>query len=129
MEGMHCYQPAGCSTAGFDLPVYEYSHDDGCSVTGGYVAREAFSDIAGVYVFSDYCSGTIWGLRQGDTGRWVRGTLGEAEGLVTTFGQGEDGALYVAVERESWRVYRVSAGRALPELPFSVVLPGLAAGF
>jgi glucose/arabinose dehydrogenase len=36
MEGMHCFRPAsGCATAGFEAPVFEYSHSDGCSITGG----------------------------------------------------------------------------------------------
>jgi glucose/arabinose dehydrogenase len=44
MEGRHCYRPSsGCSTAGKILPVVEYSHSQGCSVTGGYVYRGARS--------------------------------------------------------------------------------------
>ena len=37
-EGAHCYPPgASCSFTGFTLPVTEYDHSQGCSVTGGYV--------------------------------------------------------------------------------------------
>ena len=127
MEGNHCFFPPNCSPQGFDVPVHEYSHEEGCSVTGGYVARQEGSALEGVYVFSDYCTGAVWGLRRDAEGRWARGTLGQAGGLVTTFGEGEDGALYVAVNDGEWRVYRIDAGRELPELPFSVVFPGLAA--
>lgn len=66
MEGSHCYRPAkDCPQAGLTLPVAEYSHDDGgCSVTGGYVYRgQAVPELRGVYVFGDYCTGAIWGLR------------------------------------------------------------------
>ena len=51
-------QPADGQTP----PVYVYSHDDGgCSVSGGAVARDTtVPNLAGWYVFGDYCSGDIW---------------------------------------------------------------------
>ena len=64
MEGFHCYDPRqGCDAKGLELPVYEYGHDAGCSVTGGYVYRgQAIPALAGTYLFSDYCTGTVWSL-------------------------------------------------------------------
>jgi glucose/arabinose dehydrogenase len=42
-------------------PVFVYSHDDGCSVTGGYVYRGRAAPAArGRYFFGDFCSGRIW---------------------------------------------------------------------
>ncbi len=38
-EGNHCFSPSDCDMTGITLPVLEYSHDDGCSVTGGFVYR------------------------------------------------------------------------------------------
>jgi glucose/arabinose dehydrogenase len=47
-------------------PVHEYSHADGCSVTGGYVYRGAAVPAAkGRYFFGDYCSGAVWSIRAG----------------------------------------------------------------
>jgi glucose/arabinose dehydrogenase len=45
-------------------PLFVYDHADGrCSVTGGTVARgETIADLAGWYLFGDYCSGQIWAL-------------------------------------------------------------------
>jgi len=45
-------------------PLFVYDHADGrCSVTGGTVARSTtVADLAGWYVFGDYCSGQIWAL-------------------------------------------------------------------
>jgi glucose/arabinose dehydrogenase len=45
-------------------PIFVYDHSDGrCSVTGGVVARgDAVTDLAGWYLFGDYCTGQIWGL-------------------------------------------------------------------
>ncbi|NIP27085.1 MAG: PQQ-dependent sugar dehydrogenase, partial [Phycisphaerae bacterium] len=39
LEGNHCFGTENCDSAGTILPVAEYSHDFGCSVTGGYIYR------------------------------------------------------------------------------------------
>jgi glucose/arabinose dehydrogenase len=62
MEGRHCFEPkSGCITAGRTLPLAEYSHALGCSVTGGYVYRGLREPLLyGGYFFGDFCSGRIW---------------------------------------------------------------------
>lgn len=63
MEGSSCYREPGsdCQTDDLTLPVTEYGHDLGCSVTGGTVYRGAAQPaLRGWYVFSDYCSGRFW---------------------------------------------------------------------
>ena len=46
------------------MPVAQYSHAHGCSITGGYVYRgSAVPAAKGRYFYGDYCSGTIWSLR------------------------------------------------------------------
>lgn len=63
MEGSSCYRDPGtdCLTDELTLPVTEYGHDLGCSVTGGTVYRGASQPaLRGWYVFSDYCSGRFW---------------------------------------------------------------------
>lgn len=60
MEGRHCYAATTCSTAGLVLPVQEYSHGEGCSVTGGYVVRDStVPDLLGRYLYGDYCGGWV----------------------------------------------------------------------
>jgi glucose/arabinose dehydrogenase len=45
-------------------PVAEYTHADGCSVTGGHVYRGTSVRAAvGRYFYGDYCSGIVWSLR------------------------------------------------------------------
>ena len=45
-------------------PVASYSHEDGCSVTGGVVyAGPALGGMTGRYVYGDFCSGVLWTLR------------------------------------------------------------------
>lgn len=63
MEGTHCYgdRPSDCQTPEMTLPVTEYGHDEGCSVTGGTVYRGAAQPaMQGWYVFADFCSGRFW---------------------------------------------------------------------
>ncbi len=63
-EGLHCYNPStGCDPGGLTDPVHEYSHAQGCSVTGGIVYRGSIPEIQGTYFFADYCSAQIWSFR------------------------------------------------------------------
>ncbi|MCJ7756218.1 MAG: PQQ-dependent sugar dehydrogenase, partial [Thermoanaerobaculales bacterium] len=63
MEGSRCYESSNCSTEGLTLPAAEYSHAQGCSVTGGYVYRGTrFPALRGLYLYGDFCSGAVWGL-------------------------------------------------------------------
>jgi glucose/arabinose dehydrogenase len=65
MEGTTCYREGGddCATPDLTLPVTEYSHDLGCSVTGGTVYRGSrYPDLVGWYIFGDYCSGEVWAI-------------------------------------------------------------------
>lgn len=91
-------------------PVATYPHAVGCSVSGGYVYRgEQLPDLVGVYVYGDWCTGTIWWLRRLDDGTWESGTLLEGTGFnITAFGQDENGELYVVNHQGS--VYQLVAG-------------------
>ena len=66
-EGTHEFeskQPRGPGK--LVMPIAEYPHSQGCSVTGGYVYRgRAIPSLRGRYIYGDFCSGTIWTLRAG----------------------------------------------------------------
>ena len=95
MEGSRCYQES-CNAADKVLPITEYDHDDGCSITGGFVYRgEEFPDMRGGYLFSDYCSGTIWAIDAGANGPVEPAVLSESGRSISSFGVDEDGELYV----------------------------------
>ena len=48
---------------GLTSPVWEYSHDLGISITGGFVYRgDLAPSLTGRYVFADYGTGRIWAL-------------------------------------------------------------------
>ncbi len=78
-------------------PTIQYSHDFGCSVTGGFVYRgDELAQLRGRYLFSDFCSGTVWSA-DAQTGDDIRQEteLGPKLAGVTTFGEDADGELYV----------------------------------
>ncbi len=107
MEGLHCFATQNCDQVGLELPVAEYRHGaDGCSITGGYVYRgAAFPALTGAYLFSDFCSGKIWGLQQsGDA--WERVELADTNLAVSSFGEDEAGELYVT-DLGGGGVYRI----------------------
>jgi len=96
-EGTACFNPKNdCETEGLKQPIYTYGRDEGVSVTGGYVYRGAArQDLTGWYVFGDYGSGTIWGLKQrGDGSSELVTLLASGENL-TSFGVDSEGELYV----------------------------------
>ncbi len=96
MEAAHCFpEDAGCDRSGLVLPVAEYDHSQGCSVTGGYVYRGSeFPLLTGIYLFGDYCSGRVWGLAPaGDS--WRVEQLTQASVQISSFGEDEAGELYV----------------------------------
>ncbi len=97
MEASHCF-PADleCDRTGLTLPLLEYDHSQGCSVTGGYVYRGAeFPELEGVYLFGDYCSGKIWGVatQVGEQPRMVE--LATVDVRLSSFGEDEQGELYL----------------------------------
>jgi hypothetical protein len=77
-------------------PVAEYSHEMGCSVTGGVVYRGSrLPEWQGVYLYGDYCSGLVWGLAQDAQGNWQNQMMFEPVGRITSFGQDEHGEVYL----------------------------------
>ena len=109
MEGAHCFGAVVCQTASLTLPVMEYAHREGCSITGGHVYRgSAIPDVVGDYFFADYCRGWIRSLRLGSVDAvevrdWDLGALGQ----ITSFGEDAAGELYILTE--TGRLYRLAS--------------------
>lgn len=94
MEGAHCYNAASCDQTGLIPPVVEYPHTEGCSVTGGFVYRGTqVPDLDGVYVYGDYCTGTIWGVAQSSPGTPT--LLANSDLYISSFAEANNGELYV----------------------------------
>ncbi len=109
MEGNHCFNPAtGCESPGLVLPILEYSHAEGCSVTGGFVYRGSrLLEHFGTYVFGDYCSGTIWGAVEDGAGGWVRSTLVNSSRAISSFGEDAAGEIYVLHHDDAGAALRI----------------------
>jgi glucose/arabinose dehydrogenase len=101
-EGRHCFEPAqDCDLTGLTLPVAEYDHSQGCSVSGGHVYRGVrYPGLVGVYFFGDFCSGLIWGLSRSPSGEWNTALLLESRSAISSFGQDAAGELYVLDYRQ-----------------------------
>jgi glucose/arabinose dehydrogenase len=57
VEGTRCFHVQDCDLANYTSPAITYTHEEGCSVTGGYVYRgAAIPELTGTYFYSDWCS-------------------------------------------------------------------------
>jgi glucose/arabinose dehydrogenase len=100
-EGLHCIKGEPCP-GGFVDPVVEYTHSEGCSITGGHVYRgQAIPEIVGQYFYADYCTAIIRsfkleGGRPKEAYSW-RAILDPDNKLakLTSFGEDERGELYL----------------------------------
>jgi hypothetical protein len=107
MEGTRCFNATSCDQNGLTLPVHEYSHGEGCSVTGGYVYRgEDLAGLQGHYFYSDFCAGFLRSFRvaggsAAEHREWDVGDLGN----VLSFGEDSEGELYMLTG--GGRVYRL----------------------
>jgi glucose/arabinose dehydrogenase len=96
MEGLSCYNATTCNMTGLQLPILDYPHTEGCAIIGGYVYRgTALPGAAGLYFYSDFCTGFVRSLR------YVNGQASEQKdwGLAMTgaqsFGVDRAGELYL----------------------------------
>jgi hypothetical protein len=95
MEGSHPYRESPAEPRRMVRPIAEYGHDEGCSITGGFVYRgQLFPDLYGHYVFSDFCRGWIRSFRYaaGHADRWRQ--WARSAGPICSFGQDAAGELY-----------------------------------
>jgi glucose/arabinose dehydrogenase len=105
MEGTHCWSPpSGCDQTGLVLPVTEYDHNAGdCSISGGYVYRGSVPELAGKYLYGDYCTGRVWAY---DPGTDLSTIILTDQDLGNILGFGEDaaGEVYIATGSTLWRL-------------------------
>lgn len=106
MEATHCYKPSsGCDQRGLELPRAEYSHAEGCSITGGFVYHgAAMPELDGWYLYSDYCSGRVWALNTADASPPIE--LANTGKPVVSFMQGADGEAYLVTFAKA--IYRLA---------------------
>lgn len=102
-EGNHPYNLSGCN-GNYTFPVYEYSHIEGISITGGYVYRgNQFPEFTGKYIYGDFGSKKIWGLTY-DGSTTSNELLAICPQAISSFGVDDQNEIY-AVGYEG-RIYK-----------------------
>lgn len=76
-EGMHDFNTSDPRpSVPLIEPIFEYDHSKGCSITGGVVYRgAAIPSLVGQYLYSDFCSGTLWSLQHENGQRAIANTV------------------------------------------------------
>ena len=109
LEGSHCFRPSrNCPREGMVPPLWEYSLDgEPCSVIGGYVYRgSALPWLQGAYVYGDFCSGKVFGLRYADGEVVEHRQLADTDMRIMSFAQDNDGELYLLSQKSG--IYRLA---------------------
>jgi glucose/arabinose dehydrogenase len=111
-EAFHPFHPRAKThkSAKISPPIVEYPHgpnddpkrkDFGQSITGGYVYRgKALPELDGVYVYGDFNTGRIWGVRLGPDGKAADSgeliDVGKSKLLnIAGFGEDPAGEMYI----------------------------------
>jgi len=77
-------------------PIAQYSHSDGCSITGGYVYRgEAIPNLEGAYLYGDWCTGLVWTAYRNPSMEWQSSVFLRTGYRISSFGEDEAGELYI----------------------------------
>jgi len=95
-EGLHPYSGQALP-ANAVLPFAEYAHNEGSSVTGGYVYRGSLvPELHGIYLYADFSSGRLWYAYRDAAGAWQHDILMRGTNqAISSFGEDDDGELYI----------------------------------
>ncbi len=109
MEGTICTPGVNpvCNKDGLEPPILDYGRKEGIAITGGYVYRgRKVSGLCGVYIYGDYGSGRIWGLRYDGSRITSHRLLMDTDLFISSFGIGGDNELYV-IDHRKGRIYMI----------------------
>ncbi|MFW9805626.1 MAG: PQQ-dependent sugar dehydrogenase, partial [Candidatus Thorarchaeota archaeon] len=105
-EGSQCYASAECDDTGLIDPIWEYTHDLGHSVTGGYVYHGSeLTQLQGKYIYGDFVSGRIWSLEYQNGFTVSNVEIFDTSIGISSFGIDESNELYVL--SFSGSIYRI----------------------
>ncbi len=87
-------------------PIWEYDHEVGKSITGGYVYRgKQFPELVGAYVYADYVTGKIWALKYDEANKKViwNKSIPSPKFPIMSFGEDAQGELFFMIESANGR--------------------------
>jgi quinoprotein glucose dehydrogenase len=80
-------------------PIWEYHHNIGKCITGGTVYRgQKLPAMKGHYIYGDYVSGLVWGLKYDEKSKTVTANRLIQHGSklpIMSFGEDAEGELYL----------------------------------
>jgi glucose/arabinose dehydrogenase len=114
MEGSLCYSPSsGCNQTELELPILEYDHGVGQSITGGFVYRGVeLPELVGAYVYGDYVSGRVWALWHDGVNATVNVELLDTSLNIPSFGVDDENRLYIC--SFDGRIYKLAIEDTTP---------------
>lgn len=116
LEGSTCFTQPDCDrsdglTPGASMvePVVEYSHREGCSITGGVVMHDpAIPEFDGFYLYGDFCTGFVRGFFFEGGAATAEAEVLSGLGSISSFGVDADGrVLVVSLNGAIWRIVPV----------------------
>jgi glucose/arabinose dehydrogenase len=92
-------------------PIWEYDHEIGKSITGGFVYRGTrLPELVGYYLYADYVSGRLWALKYDHEAGQVIANMGipsKTTNQVISYGEDEEGEVYFVLVSPTGRgIYR-----------------------
>jgi glucose/arabinose dehydrogenase len=125
-EGTLCYSPpSGCNATGLELPIWEYGHDVGNAVTGGFVYRGSLlKELVGAYIYGDFGSGRIWALWYSGTNVASNTELIDTGLSIASFGIDNSNSLYFcAFDGKIYRLIHVPNIENVTQQPQGSIVP------
>ena len=112
MEGPHRFRPKRQQgPTPIISPATAYQHHEGRSVTGGFVYRGTrYPDLYGLYLFADYETGRVWGLRSEGKIPSLRRQLAQTDVDIVGFAEDHEGELYL-LTYEDERIYELQPAK------------------
>jgi glucose/arabinose dehydrogenase len=101
MEGSHPFYPKRVAgPTPFRKPTVEHPHSEMHSLTGGIVYYGAkYPELQGAYIYGDYSTGKIWGVRHDDRRITWHKELADSRLQITSFGVDSHGEILITDHR------------------------------
>lgn len=89
-------------------PVKDHSHTEANSVIGGPIYRGSkLPELHGTFIYGDYITGTIWGLKSDGKDSYTHQVLVDTDQRITAFAEGSAGELFVLDYDYTGQIYEL----------------------